>query len=249
MKTLFKPFDWQETDLAPHRIDIWQYPLIHQFASAHAWLNQTERERAERYYFSRHQRRFTVARALLRFILGRYVQLAPLELQLDENAYGKPQLMNAPEVHFNLSHSQEVALLAIGLHQPLGIDLEFFSARPYIDLGLQMFSAEENQALATCPLHLQPLGFFHIWAQKEAFIKACGLGLSYPTEQFTVPLLSAGPTTITDPLHHKTWQMVSFMPQINCCAALCHHQVVTEIRYLKLNTDHVEALNDFYPLK
>jgi 4'-phosphopantetheinyl transferase len=84
------------------------------------------------------------------------------------------------------------------------------------------------------PRLLQPLAFFHIWSQKEALIKACGLGLTYPTQQFSVPILPSTNQEIIDTLHKTTWQMISFMPEIACSAALCYHSAINQIRYLKL---------------
>ena len=138
-------------------------------------------------------------------------------------------------MQFNLSHSGELALLAIGQHHPLGIDLEFFSARPYEGIGQSLFSTLEMDALSLAHPEIKPLVFFQIWTQKEAFIKACGLGLSYPTQQFDVPSMPRTKTFIADPLHKKKWQMLSFMPEVACSAALCYHPSITNIHYMILN--------------
>lgn len=235
MKNTFKQLNPHECTLKNTRIDIWQYPLHTEFAAAKLLLSQDELTRAQRYHFAKHQRRFTIARAMLRLILAQYLPISAKEISFTENKYGKPQLENAPFLQFNLSHSEDLALLAVGAHYPVGIDLEFFSSRPYLGIGKQMFSPLENQALNNLQPYLRPLAFFNMWAQKEALIKACGLGLSYPTQQFDVPLLPSISTTVMDSLHHQNWQMVPFMPLINCSAALCHHLSITEIRYLALD--------------
>ena len=224
------------TDYIIHdkRIDIWQYPLHTEFSEAQSLLSEDETVRAKRYHFDRHQRRFTVARAVMRLILARYLQCQPKELRFTYNKYGKPQLLNT-SLQFNLSHSGDLALLAIGNHYPLGIDLEFFSARPYEGIGKQLFSCKEIKALAHAPRHLKPFIFFHTWAQKEAFIKACGLGLSYPTQDFDVPALPGIDDPIVDKMHDTTWKMISFMPQIACSAALCCHPEINDIRYVSLD--------------
>ena len=190
--------------------------------------------RANRFHFARHQRRFTAARAGLRLILARYLQQSPTELTFTYNKHGKPELLNT-SLQFNLSHSGDSALLAVGNHFPLGIDLEFFSERPYEGIGNHLFSTRENQALRQVAPHLKPLVFFHIWAQKEAFIKATGLGLAYPTQQFDVAIFPGEEEPIADILHEKTWQMISFMPEVACSAALCCHPLVNDMRYLKLD--------------
>ena len=231
MKHTFKLLNQNDCTLNTSHIDIWQYPLNTSFPQAQSLLNQEELARANRYHFERHQRRFTIARATLRLILSRYTAIPPQDLVFGENEYGKPHLLNRPDIQFNLSHSGELALLAIGKENPMGIDLEFFVARPFEGIGSHMFSVIENKALQSTPKALKPMAFFHIWAQKEALIKACGMGLSYPTQDFDVPALPSTNQSILDTKHNKTWQMVSFHPQVGCCAALCYHSEVKQIRY------------------
>lgn len=235
MKSTFKLLDSTNCTLKNTQIDIWQYPLHTIFTDAVTLLSEDERTRANRFYFARHQRCFTVARAMLRVILGRYLKIPPHELLFTYNQHGKPALLNDPSLQFNLSHSGEYALLAVGKDRPVGIDLEFFSARPYEGIGKHLFSPLENQSLTQLDSRLKPLAFFHIWAQKEAFIKACGLGLAYPTEQFDVPILPNTHQEIIDPLYEKTWKITSFMPEAACCAAVCYHPLVKDIHYLKCN--------------
>ena len=234
MKNTFKALPPDNCVLKATRVDIWQYSLRTEFEGAHSLLSEDELARAKRYHFARHQRRFTVARATLRLILARYVNAEPSELVFTYNQYGKPELLNATNIQFNLSHSGEHAILAIGKKYTLGIDIEFFSERPYEGIGKQLFSPREILALSQISPSLKPLIFFHIWAQKEAFIKACGLGLSYPTQQFDVPIFPQTNQQIEDNVHKKTWHMTSFMPEVACCAALCHHPLVEDIRYLNL---------------
>ncbi len=225
--------------LQDDRIDIWQYPLTSDCSFARTFLSPDELIRADRYYFTRHQRRFTIARAMLRLILSRYCDIPARELIFHHNQYGKPELLHRPELQFNLSHSGDTALLAIGKEKPLGIDLEFFTARPYIGIGNNMFSTEENRSFKGVVERLKPLAFFNIWAQKEALIKACGMGLSYPTQTFTVPAYPTPHQIVFDTLHEKKWQMITFQPHVSCCAALCCHLEVKDIRYTT-----VKRLND-----
>lgn len=212
------------------RIDVWHYSLLETHDEDYLILNQEEQDRANRYYFEKHKRRFIKARATLRLILSRYLNINPKHITFTSNAYGKPALLHDTSLQFNLSHSGEHALLAIGAKHPLGIDLECFSARPYEGIAQEMFSQRENQAFKQIPDALKTLTFFHIWSQKEAFIKAAGLGLSYPTKQFNVPIHAPTHQTIWDPLHEIMWKMTSFMPIALCSAALCYHPNITDIR-------------------
>ena len=235
MREIFQPLNTNDALLKPTRIDIFQYSLTNEWNDAFELLSSDERERANRFHFPRHKRRFVVARAMMRLILGRYLNARPYQLEFTYNAYGKPGIAHPSGLEFNISHSGELAILAVGQKHSLGIDLEFFSARPYAGIGKQLFSSLERDTLANLPAMLTPLAFFHIWAQKEAFIKASGLGLHYPTEQFDVPALPLAPKEIRDSIHNTSWQLLSFMPQVACCAALCHHKNIQEIRYGLVN--------------
>lgn len=234
----FQPIPDQDFSLDSHKIDIWQYSLETLYPHAEALLSVEELQRAKRFHFARHQRRFTMARAGMRLILARYLKEPAKELKFLTNEYGKPYLNHAIPIQFNLSHSQDLAILAIGQNHPLGIDVEFFSGRPFTGMSNIMFSISENQQYAQIPKTMRTLAFFHVWAQKEAFIKACGMGLSYPTQSFDVPVLSALNTDVIDKKHALTWHMRSFMPKIACFAALCHHPSIQTIRYKVWDIDH-----------
>jgi 4'-phosphopantetheinyl transferase len=216
-------------------IDIWQFSLAVLPAQAPSLLDEEERTRANRFYFSRHQRAFTVARAMLRAILAKYLSEKPENLVFSYNKYGKPALNNSAQIEFNLSHSGELALLAVGKNFPLGIDLEVFSARPYEDIGKNLFSTQEISDLSAQPNNMKPFVFFNIWAQKEAFIKAQGMGLSYPTQQFTVQALPTITHDVYDQLHRGLWKIKTFMPTVACCGALCFSPAVTMLRKITIN--------------
>ncbi len=228
-----QPMSADDCDLQSNRIDIWEFSLTKMPVNANSLLNATELARANRFHFDRHRRRFTVARATMRLILGRYLQQDPEQLIFSYGQHGKPQI-NSQALEFNLSHSGELALLAVGCQFPLGIDVEFFSARPYDGIAKHLFSPQELQSFLKLANYLKPQVFFHIWAQKEAFIKACGLGLSYPTKLFTVPIFSPSHELIKDSIHNNEWFMNSFMPKVACSAALCHHPKINELRYIRL---------------
>jgi len=221
--------------LLQHRIDIWEYSLATIPENAFSLLNEEERNRSQRFLFPRHQRRFAVARAMMRAILARYLDEQAQHLSFESKEHGKPWIHHERQIEFNLSHSGDRALLAVGKTFPLGVDLEYFSARSYDDIGKHLFSPAEIACLAQQPCEQKPLVFFHIWAQKEAVIKATGLGLSYPTAQFTVPAMPPADAEIFDALHGKLWKIKSFMPQVACAAALCHDPEVTIIRKIEVD--------------
>lgn len=229
-------------------IDLWEIPLqavpLENCALGH--LSSDERNRFDRFQFPRHKRRFAQARMALRTILGHYLHVLPASIQFEYTAHGKPYLPLPHQLQFNLSHSKDLALLAVCKHYPIGVDLEYFSTRPFQGIAGQLFSIKEQQTLLHLPASLKPLGFFSVWAQKEAIMKAVGLGLSYPTTLIDVPLLPTATYTLSEPETQQDWLVTPFMPYPGVSAAICYDPSLTTLRYFHYDptpsTDHTPGL-------
>ena len=154
-------------------------------------LSRDEHERAARFHFERDRQHFKASRSALRIILGRYLNLPPESLEFAQTEYGKPFLTNleAAGVFFNLSHSGEVALIAVARERELGVDVEFM--RPDFatnEVAEHFFSMAEIYTLSGLEPHLRTQAFFNCWTRKEAYVKARGEGLSMPLDVFDVSL-------------------------------------------------------------
>ena len=149
-------------------------------------LDDAERRRASRFHFAADSRRFIVSHAALRLILAEYAEVAGPQLIFETNRHGKPALLQDDKLFFNLSHSGELALCCVTAVGEVGIDIE---CRRKIDgeaLAQRFFSDDESAALARLPADRREQWFFSCWTRKEAYIKAKGLGLSLPLDQFSV---------------------------------------------------------------
>lgn len=151
-------------------------------------LVEEETARARRLYFERDRKRFTVAHALVREVIGRYVGEPSARLLFRRNEYGKPSLLD-DAVRFNLSHSGDEALLAITRRPHVGVDIERIRRDiEYLEIAGRYFSESESRELRSLPADLQTAAFFRGWTRKEAFIKAIGEGVSFPLDRFDVSL-------------------------------------------------------------
>lgn len=153
-------------------------------------LSEDERQRGDRFHFEHHRRQWTTARGFLRTVLGRYLDRPAGEVRFRFQDLGKPVLaaeQNPGDIHFNLSHSAEGALLGIARGIPLGVDLE--QIRPMenmLSLANRFFAPREAQELAEVSAADRDLAFFNCWTRKEAILKAFGKGLSMPLDRFVV---------------------------------------------------------------
>ncbi len=225
----FNPKKDATWNLPAKQIDIWRFSLTGE-TNWISLLNEQERERAFRFYFKRHTHRFIQAHGIMREILGHYLDKHPADLLLTTDANGKPCLEGS-DLCFNLSHSHEYALLAVGRQYSLGVDLEVFTSRSYQGVAEHMFSPEECEILKRAPKALSCAVFFSIWSQKEALIKACGLGLRYPTKEFSVQPLASNAYEVNDSLHEVQWTMFPFFPLPGYAGALCYHQSCNTLRF------------------
>ena len=163
-------------------------------------LDLDERERAHRFHFEKHRRRFILGRGFLRLLLGRYLKIAPEEVRFGYGPYGKPSLADehkASGLRFNASHSHELAVYAFVQEREIGVDVEYvkddFQSE---EIAQRFFSAQEVQMLTALPKHERHAAFFRCWTRKEAYIKAIGSGLSHPLDQFDVTLTADEPAAL-----------------------------------------------------
>lgn len=212
----------QHLTLAADAVHVWRIDLratsdfVEHLATT---LSTAERGRAVRFRFPEHRERFIVAHGALRDILSRYLDLPASEFVFEANAHGKPALA-LPEytwLQFNLTHSGDLALVAVTRDRPIGIDVEHkIPPDDPARLVEQFFSDNENVAFSALPESQREAAFFAGWTRKEAYIKALGEGLSTPLDQFDVSLAPDQPARLlVDRLHpdHPThWSLLDLDP-------------------------------------
>ncbi len=141
-------------------------------------LNPQECSRANRFKFKADRHRYILAHGCLRIILSMYLECPAEQIIFIENDYGKPFLRNTP-FHFNISHSGEMVLIGVYSEGAVGVDVEKINP----NLSLQSMPSdildneEWEQLFSLAPDH-QRRFFFQLWTQKEAFVKAQGIGVT-----------------------------------------------------------------------
>ncbi len=205
---------------APGVVDLHRIPLdaeddrVSRFRST---LAPDELARADRFVFERDRRRFTVARGSLRSILARYLAATATELVLVEGEHGKPALAGgfaATSLRFNISHSDELGLLAVTDGREIGVDVE--RIRDDLDheaLAARWFTPAERADIEAHPVAEARLtAFFRAWTGKEAFIKANGEAVATSLARFDLRLAPGASlglaATRPDPTEASRWTLV-----------------------------------------
>lgn len=224
--------------IAPGAVHVWRLHLDAPEARRQrcaGLLSADERKRAARFHFERDRRRYALARGYLRQVLSRYTGTGAAALRFDYGPQGKPFLADAPDFAFNLSHSHECALIAVGGVAEIGVDVEWM--RPDIDLpalARRFFAAAEVAELEGLPETQRVEGFFRCWTRKEAFIKAVGQGLSCPLDRFRVTLTPGAPAALQEiawaPDDVGQWTLANLEPGAGYAGAVMARGPITTLR-------------------
>jgi 4'-phosphopantetheinyl transferase len=244
--------------MAGDEVHIWQInldqpdPMVQEFTQV---LSAHELVRAKRFYLEQDRRRFIVGRSQLRSILGRYLDCEPDYVQFCYGPNGKPALVSDAithrnTLHFNLSHSQGLALCALAWNWEVGIDLEYIRPLPTAkQLAQRFFSPEEYAFIQALPANEQPRAFFRLWTCKEAYLKAIGKGLPFLLKYVEVALTEGESAQLVgvpyDAQAGAPWFLQAFAPAPDYLAALAvkghdwrlsHRQWQTESVYPGVST-------------
>lgn len=140
-------------------------------------LSAEEKARAGGFVFAQDRSRYIAAHNLMRFLLAGHVGGEPFDLHIETGPHGKP-LLAGSSTRFSLSHSGDVAVVAIGNRGELGVDVE--QLRPVPDamaMAAEHFTDNEMISLAALPPSERAEAFLTCWTRKEACLKALGQGL------------------------------------------------------------------------
>lgn len=135
------------------------------------------------------RRRFLIARAGLRGILARYLDLHPQGLVFAYGPQGKPALPPPyAALEFNLSHCGDLALLGVAADQALGVDLEQLRPKQnLLSIARRAFPAEQYLELRGLQGDDLLQGFYRCWTAIEARTKAEGQGIFKTLREHTPP--------------------------------------------------------------
>ena len=162
-------------------------------------LSKEESARHRRFLRERDRDLFLVAHALVRTTLSRYCPVSPGAWEFEMGERGRPEIAGPVDagLRFNLSHTPGRAVCAVARDRDVGVDVERLSrvTQPLL-IADRFFAPAEIAALRASHESQRRQRFFELWTLKESYIKARGLGLAIPLDQFLVR--RAGPRADRD---------------------------------------------------
>lgn len=168
----------QQPTLATGEVHIWRAKLDGPWPGLEG-LPASERERAAGFLREDATGRWVAARWALRRVLARYLGHPAPEIALEPGENGKPQLANRSSgLRFNLSHSSDLALVAIAPDREVGVDVEQIEpVRDLLALAERALAPDAVAEIRAAPPADRPHAFYRAWTRHEARVKCLGIGL------------------------------------------------------------------------
>jgi 4'-phosphopantetheinyl transferase len=202
----------------PGELDIWYWRMESETTSAIKNRNESRR----------------VSRKTALAILADYFNCSPDNLTVVKNSHGKPFLYGFPNFHYSLSHSHDAGVMAVSVN-PVGIDLEKISSSQRDDLANSFLGSLALSSYSNLPTLERPSAFAGAWTQREAFVKAIGLGIGDGWELMKnvfsqLPLFF--PQLPNNTLISDCWHLhhVTIAPNFKC--SICNAHSIDTIRLL-----------------
>ncbi len=179
-------------------VALWRVDLSNPGLDAfQACLSDDEVQRADKFVLDPVRNTFVRTRCALRIVLARCLsqqannseKILAGALHFQYGEQGKPELISPTtgNLQFNLSHSENIALIAVTRGPRIGVDVSGLGRKTdWKPIAKRSFSTSELNQLLALPELDQEKTFHRIWTQIEAYTKALGDGYSYGFQKFSV---------------------------------------------------------------
>jgi 4'-phosphopantetheinyl transferase len=200
-------------------------------------LSTDELERAGTFRRPVDRSRYVSARAGLRNIISMYLNICPEDVRFVYNEYGKPELdrkFHRDTVHFNLSRSGNIAVIAVRERGAVGVDVEFIDPNfPFMSVAEKYFPPITVKRLRQLASDSARSIFFDLWTGIEAYGKGKGSGLS---ESICLDHLIPATATIGDHAAQRLsqctdWSVTNIFAGRDYAAAVATRDPVSCFRY------------------
>lgn len=193
-------------------------------------LTHSELEKTYSYKSEKAKIHFLYNRACLRYLLARYLNVEQKQINFVYDTYGKPSIVcdkSSLPIYFNVSHSEDLGLIAFTQVAEVGIDIEYMNSehpKDFLALAQRFFHPNEYLDLKAISDTIKQRNYFYkLWTGKEAFVKAIGKGLSNSLDNFYIKIDENGryilepDVQLLSPHISTTIQSLSDMPNYSAC--------------------------------
>jgi 4'-phosphopantetheinyl transferase len=182
-------------------------------------LSPSERVRASSFVYPDHAAHWVACRAAVRRIIGKVIRINPADVPLALSDLGKPEL-SAPfdHLHISLTHCENLALLALCVDGPVGVDVESSQRAAELPECEATFCHPAELAALPADLTNRGLHLMEIWTAKEALLKALGTGLTHEPGQVRIHACGDNRSTAT-----------SDTPLLGICGQIIHRIIHPEL--------------------
>lgn len=211
--------------LGEAEVQLWYFllgpnPGQHLLTRLRSVLSADERDACDRFLFDKDRHLYLFAHAMLRGVLSRYAPVRCTDWRFDvPEKNGKPRVAVALErpLHFNLTHTSGLVACVVARGAEVGVDAEHTGrGGSLMEIARHTFARAEVAMLERAPPDERRELFFDIWTLKEAYVKARGLGLSLPLQEFAfalaageAPRVEFAPALCDSP---ECWQFKTYRP-------------------------------------
>ena len=182
-------------------------------------LPQHERDRAAQLRTDAQRRSFVIGRVLLRSLVAGAGNAAPVDVTIDVEAAGRPVIVGTlSRFSVSIAHSGDYVVVAVA-QRAVGVDVEQLPSSPrHPGLEARVCSPDELRRLELMTGAERERAFTAIWARKEAYGKARGVGLDFDLRSITA---SVSPIADAD----GEWQVSGLDIDPEYAAAVVAHGV------------------------
>ncbi len=225
-----KPFDFKQlthSKIGP--VDLFSAMLPRFYGQTEVFnqmLSREEQIKAERFVTKTLSQRYIIAHGLLRYLLADALNIDAKAVKLLVSERGKPYIEDN-NIHFNLSHSEDMALIGVSREAKVGVDIEYCQKQVSIlEIAKRFFSATEYKKLSHLSGDELRMAFYKGWTQKEAVLKGLGHGIADHLAHCEVSILPNEPPALlafhSDEVQTKIWQLDTWQPHPDYVAAVAH---------------------------
>ncbi len=183
--------------LSANELHVWKLSLdvpTETVEEARRLLTRQELTRFEGILVPAARVRRMAARLAIRVLLASYLGMDPREVEIAYGSNGRPELVGGHGLSFNLSHTADLAVFAVGRRRTVGVDIETLARRPPSPgLIARTLNPGESARVMRVGGQRRTEAFLRYWTIKEAYAKALGAGLAFDFRDIAVEGNSARP--------------------------------------------------------